>query len=133
MDDFVNLVNRYWDKQNPIVLAAFTLWKLNQIHPFINGNGRTARAAAYLVLCLKYEQWLPGEVILPELLKRDRADYVAALKKTDQLSRAGDPNFLNELCVLLDKLLSEQLSAFDTNGTQPPEVIAPALPAPDPT
>ena len=45
MDDFVNIVNRRWEKADPVWLAAYVLWRLNHIHPFINGNGRTARAA----------------------------------------------------------------------------------------
>jgi Fic family protein len=60
MEDFVNTVNREWEKSDPVVLAAYVLWGLNAIHPFINGNGRTARAACYFVLCLKAGQWLPG-------------------------------------------------------------------------
>ncbi|MBL8221394.1 MAG: Fic family protein, partial [Bryobacterales bacterium] len=27
------------------------MWRLNWIHPFFGGNGRTARSASYLVLC----------------------------------------------------------------------------------
>ena len=53
MDDFVNLVNRYWENEDPILLSAFVLWQLNVIHPFINGNGRTAHACCYFVLCVK--------------------------------------------------------------------------------
>ena len=45
MDDFVNNVNRSWENADPVVLATLVLWRLNNIHPFINGNGRTARAA----------------------------------------------------------------------------------------
>ncbi|MCY4556856.1 MAG: Fic family protein, partial [Chloroflexi bacterium] len=47
MDDFVNEVNRYWNDWDEVSLAAYVLWRLNWIHPFINGNGRTARAACY--------------------------------------------------------------------------------------
>ena len=46
MDDFVNEVNRHWLSVDSVVLAAYVLWRLNYIHPFINGNGRTARAAS---------------------------------------------------------------------------------------
>lgn len=53
MDDFVNEINRFWDIQDPLSLASHVLWRLNVIHPFIKGNGRTARAACYYVLCLK--------------------------------------------------------------------------------
>jgi Fic/DOC family len=44
MDDFVNTVNRTWEQTDPVVLATYVLWRVNNIHPFINGNGRTARA-----------------------------------------------------------------------------------------
>jgi len=64
-----------------VVLATFVLWKLNHIHPFINGNGRTARAASYYVLCLKNGGLLRGSPILPELLKQNRPEYIETLKK----------------------------------------------------
>ncbi|WP_413916694.1 Fic family protein [Candidatus Skiveiella danica] len=83
MDDFVNTVNRNWESADPVGLAAYVLWRLNHIHPFINGNGRTARAASYFVLCVKAGQWLPGTTILPELLRRERASYVTALQSAD--------------------------------------------------
>ena len=90
MDDFVNLVNRQWDSGDPVGLSAFVLWKLNHIHPFINGNGRTARAACYFVLCVKLGGWLEGDQILPELLRENRPEYVEALKKVDASLLAGD-------------------------------------------
>jgi len=89
MDDFVNTVNRRWDAADPVELAAFVLWKLNHIHPFINGNGRTARASCYFVLCVKLGGWLEGEHILPELLRSNREEYVEALKVADASLVAG--------------------------------------------
>jgi hypothetical protein len=106
MDDFINQVNWAWSGADPVALAAFVLWRVNAIPPFINGNGRTARAASYYVLCAKLGGWLPGEVILPELLKRERAAYVAALKEAD--SRA--PDGLAALHALMQRLLAEQLA-----------------------
>jgi len=113
MDDFVNEVNRGWSEVDPVVLATFVLWRLNHIHPFINGNGRTARAACYFVLCVTAGGWLPGETILPELIKRDRNDYVDALKKADQSFEKGKLE-LAALHELLQRLLEEQLADFDT-------------------
>src|SRR5260370_24324785 len=106
MDDFVNEVNRNWEKTDPVVLATFVLWRLNHIHPFINGNGRTARAAAYFVLCLKLGGLLPGEITLPELLKRDRVDYCAALQAADASLPTGSLD-LSQLHALMQKLLAE--------------------------
>lgn len=90
MDDFINMVNRQWETSDAVVLASFVLWRLNSIHPFINGNGRTARAACYLVLCVKAGGWLQGQEILPELLKKSRDEYVAALKIADASVLAGN-------------------------------------------
>lgn len=122
MDDFVNELNRRWhDDSDAVVLASFVLWRINHIHPFINGNGRTARAACYFVLCVAAGGWLPGEKILPELLRASRPDYVAALQLVDQSFLAGKLD-LKPLHSLLSKLLSEQLEsakiqvAPDANG-----------------
>jgi fido (protein-threonine AMPylation protein) len=109
MDDFVNQVNRWWESSDAVVLASYVLWRLNFIHPFINGNGRTARAISYFVLCVKSGGVLPGKVILPELLLRDRADYVAALQAVDQ-SVAGQLD-LTPLHALLSKLIDEQIKS----------------------
>ncbi len=108
MEMFVDEVNRNWDATDPVYLAAFVLWKLNWIHPFINGNGRTARVTAYLVLCLKAGQWLPGETLLPELIRQNRDMYVQALKAADASLPTGQLD-LTELHVLLTQLLSQQL------------------------
>ncbi|MBS1020488.1 Fic family protein [Gluconobacter cerinus] len=117
MDDFVDQVNRYWDEPDLAYQAAWILWRLNYIHPFINGNGRTARAIAYFVLCVRAEGPLPGEKILPALIKEHRAEYVAALRVADMSigSSPVDQSFnkksvqLEDLKDLIDQLLEEQI------------------------
>lgn len=108
MDDFVNTVNRGWETTDEVVLAAYVLWRMNYIHPFINGNGRTARAASYFVLCVKSGGWLRGDTILPELIRQNRDEYVAALKAADQSAASGTLD-LSVLHRLVSRLLSEQL------------------------
>ena len=115
MDDFVNEVNRYWDELDEVSLAAYVLWRLNWIHPFINGNGRTARAACYFALCVKLGGWLPGTIILPELLRRpeNRDRYVQALRHADTAEWNGDMHdFLSPMTRLLFELLHEQQSSI---------------------
>ena len=121
MNMFVDDVNRAWETADPVILAAYVLWRLNQIHPFINGNGRTARAACYFVLCMKAGGWLPGEPILPELIRANRDEYVAALKAADASAAAGVPD-LSVLHAFLTRLINEQLA-----GATPPSAPAPML------
>lgn len=133
MDDFINTVNRIWEATDEVVLAAFVLWRLNWIHPFINGNGRTARAASYFVLCLKAGRWLPGTSILPELIVRERVRYVEALRLVDQSVVAGALD-LGPLHVLLSELVAEQLNGAPAapvaSGAQPAAAAAPPAPVP---
>ncbi|MEO9574900.1 Fic family protein [Tateyamaria sp.] len=112
MDDFVNQVNRHWVEQDPLVLVAFVLWKLNFIHPFNNGNGRTARAACLFVLCVKLGGWLPGSPILPQLIRNNRDEYVGIMKRVDASALSGNLD-LTELHVFLGKLLDEQIKSAE--------------------
>ena len=129
MEDFINTTNRNWETTDPVVLGAFVLWRLNHIHPFINGNGRTARATCYFVICVKVGGWLPGTTILPELIRREHKDYVAALQHADASMKTGTLD-LGPLHALLTKLLEEQIKAAGVPPSPPP--AAPALPAPPP-
>ena len=122
MEDFVNLVNREWKNTDAVALASFVLWRLNWIHPFINGNGRTARAACYFVLCVKAQQWLPGTTILPELIRNERARYEEGLQHADQAYAAGTID-LTPIHALLSELLNNQI-----NGAAPPAAAVPGTP-----
>ncbi|MCW2310275.1 Fic family protein [Rhodobium gokarnense] len=111
MDDFVNYVNRIWETTDPVVLATYVLWRLNNIHPFVNGNGRTARAASYFVLCLKLGGWPKGSTILPELIRQNREEHCAALQKAhDSFNETGEPD-LADLHAIVSRLLQEQLNS----------------------
>jgi Fic family protein len=110
MSMFVDEVNRNWDAIDPVVLAALVLWRINYVHPFVNGNGRTARAACLYVLCLKSGGWLPGQPILPELLRANRPAYVAALQHAHTTYEAGNLD-LSLLHALLAQLINQQLAA----------------------
>jgi Fic/DOC family len=105
MEAFIDEVNRNWDRFDEVGLASYVLWQLNRIHPFINGNGRTARATCYFALCLKFKQWLPGKTILPELITHNRPEYVVALKDADKTGSLGS------LHNLLSRLLAEQIAS----------------------
>ena len=108
MDDFVDYINFFWERSAPTNLASFVLWRLNWIHPFINGNGRTARAACYFVLCVRSGGWLGGDNILPDLILQNRDRYVDALEKVDKTYKAGKLSTL-PLRMLIEELLNKQI------------------------
>ncbi|MEQ1717795.1 MAG: Fic family protein [Hyphomicrobium sp.] len=69
MDRFITTVQENWYVWSPTELAAYGLWRLNWIHPFVEGNGRTARATCYFLLCVRTGVVLGGKKIVPERIK----------------------------------------------------------------
>ena len=116
MNAFVNDVNHVWQQADALALAAFVLWRVNHIHPFINGNGRTARALCYYVVCVKSGGTLQGATRLPELIHQNRAEYVRLLREADAGDAASDPNFLNALHAFVTRLLEKQLQTAAPNS-----------------
>ncbi|HEX5431735.1 MAG TPA: Fic family protein, partial [Bryobacteraceae bacterium] len=76
-------------------------------HPFVEGNGRTARAACYYMLCMKAGRVLPGRKIVPERIRENRGPYYAALKTADRAWNDGRYE-IAELAVYLEGLLRDQ-------------------------
>ncbi|WP_346892929.1 Fic family protein [uncultured Roseibium sp.] len=120
MDDFVNQININISNADPVVLASFALWRLNWIHPFVNGNGRTARLTAYYILCMRAGGMIKGSNTLPELLSRKRGEendpYVRALKEVDASFKNGELD-LSPLHQLVSELLNEQLESANAAST----------------
>lgn len=110
MDQFISLIHENWDIiDHPTILPAYALWRMNWIHPFIEGNGRTARAACYYLICLRAGQLLPGKKIVPERIRENRVPYYAALQAADRHWEQGDFD-VSELADYLQGLLAAQLS-----------------------
>ena len=104
MDYFLEDLDEMWGGGAATTLGAFALWSINHIHPFVNGNGRTARAFCYYIMCVKLGSWLPGSVVIPIRLREPqyRTRYIECLQTADD----GDLQPLDEL---LTELLTEQL------------------------
>lgn len=109
MDRFVSNIQENWYVWTPTELAAYGLWRLNWVHPFIEGNGRTARAVCYYLLCVRSGMLLPGKKIVPERIKENRDGYVAALKSADQAWDEGHLDF-SDMEEYLATLTKAQLS-----------------------
>ncbi len=112
MDRFISFIHENWHSGAPTELAAYGLWRLNWIHPFIEGNGRTARAICYYLLCVRHGGLLPGRKIIPERIREDRQPYYAALRAADQAWDQGRLDLL-EMEAYLARLLEAQLQDED--------------------
>lgn len=93
MDRFISTVQENRCVWTPAELAAYGLWRLNRVYPFIEGNGRTARASCYYLPCLRSGTLLPGRKILPERIRENRDGYYIALNEADCAWENGHLDF----------------------------------------
>lgn len=80
---FLDWLNEPNSKQmNPVLVAGITHYEIVRIHPFIDGNGRTARTLATLVqLMQKFDT--KRFFALDDYYDSDRMAYYTALKSVD--------------------------------------------------
>ncbi len=107
---------------SPLHQAAYIMWRVNWIHPFAGGNGRTSRAASYLVLCARLGYRLPGTLTIPDQNVANRQPYYAALDAGDEAWSNGRVNVVVMETLLSDMLATQLLSVHQAaSNTVPPK------------
>lgn len=127
VENLCEYVNERWQDATAIHLAAYVMWRLNWIHPFADGNGRTSRIASFLVLAVKSGFLPPGKDTIPAQIQDDRRGYFAALDAADAAAREGRID-VSVMEGLLSGMLAKQLTSFyaeagglpPNNGGAPP-------------
>lgn len=110
VDEMCLYINSNWSKSG-LHLAAYAMWRLNWIHPFFGGNGRTARAFAYLVLCIREQLILPADSKnMPELIDENKGPYYSSLVEADQRYKASGQVDVGAMEEYLSNILALQLA-----------------------
>jgi Fic family protein len=100
----------------PVHLSSYLMWRMNWIHPFYGGNGRTARAVSYLILCARLGFVLPGTKAIPELIRDEPTPYYEALISADTSWSQGEMD-LSAMESLISGLLAAQLVQIHEQAT----------------
>jgi fido (protein-threonine AMPylation protein) len=111
IEEMCDYVNEHWEPSTPIHLAAYLMWRLNWIHPFADGNGRTSRILSYVVLSIRAGVVLPGTPTIPDQIVGNRGPYFDALDAADAAWKSGSLN-VSRMEELLGALLARQLAGF---------------------
>ena len=100
---------------HPVELAGQAHYRLVSIHPFVDGNGRTARLLMNLILMMS---GYPPAIIR----KRDRLAYIAALEKAQLGGSLEDYNKI--IIKAVDRSLDIYLKALEDKEEAPlPETV----------
>lgn len=79
LTEFCDHINDNWHERTAFYLSAYAMWRLNWIHPFTDGNGRTSRALSYALLNIKLGYVLPGTPTILQQIEEDNSHYIKAL------------------------------------------------------
>lgn len=108
--DMCNYVNENWSERSACHLSAYLMWRINWIHPFADGNGRTARVVSYVIMSIKLNALLPGNPTIPDMIASNKNSYYEALEKADQSWRVEEFD-ISAMEKLMERLLENQLQS----------------------
>ena len=111
VEDLCDYVNDHWQANSPIHLSSYVMCRLNWIHPFADGNGRTSRITSYVVLSISAGYVLPGTPTIPDQIVDNRTPYFNALDAADAAFAAGKID-VRKMEELVGGLLANQLATF---------------------
>ncbi len=115
VQELCDYINNNWHEQTAFHLASYIMWRLNWIHPFSDGNGRTSRMLSYVILCIKLGNILPGAPSIPQQIEKNRDPYYNALKEADKaLGEGGEFDFMAMEKMLKEMLANQLLSIIES-------------------
>lgn len=110
VEELLDWLNNSTDELYPVITAGILHYELVRIHPFVDGNGRTSRLMATLILS-NHKFNIHNYFTLDEYYNHDRQAYVDALNSADK--NQDLTNWLEYFCcgVLysIEKIKSEVL------------------------
>lgn len=110
VEEFCDAINDNFATATAIRLAAYALWRLNWIHPFVDGNGRTSRIVSHIVLNIRLGYLVPGEPTVPDLIAENKTPYYSALEAADASYSAGQQAFDTTDLSAVEDLISRHFS-----------------------
>ena len=109
VEEMCDYVNEHWNDASALHLASYVMWRLNWIHPFTDGNGRTSRMISYIVLSSNIRSILPGTPQIPDQITVNRNPYFSALETADKAWVDTNKIDVSAMEILLESMLARQL------------------------
>ena len=116
VEQMMEYLSDNWEHETPIHLSAYAMWRVNWIHPFYDGNGRTSRIFSYMILCAKMG-FVPAKGnAIPEQISANKQPYYEALEHADTHCQDGQVD-VSQMEDLLTGCLAEQLVGMHHQAT----------------
>jgi Fic family protein len=125
-EEMCDYVNENWDR-SAIHLASYVMWRLNWIHAFVDGNGRTTRTASFVLLCVRLGYRIPGTNTIPEQISRNKTPYYSALELADKAYENQKTIDVSAMEELVSGLLANQLAFILKEARAPQDDRQPSV------
>lgn len=124
MANLFNWMNEVKDKINPLILSSIFHYEFVFIHPFHDGNGRTARIWQTAIL----SQWEKAFTYLPieSMIKKNQEEYYAAIQNCN--NAGSSTKFIEFMLKIIDEavdgmILNQQETTQETTQKTTQEKI----------
>jgi len=107
MDNLFNWMNEVKEKVNPLILSSIFHYEFVFIHPFSDGNGRTARLWQTAIL----SDWEPAFKYMPieSMIRKNQDEYYEVIQNCNN---AGNSNeFIEFMLEMIDKTIDEMINS----------------------
>ena len=103
MDNLFNWMNETKDKINPLILSSIFHYEFVFIHPFHDGNGRTARLWQTGIL----SHWEKAFTYLPieSMIKKNQEEYYTAIQNCNNAGNSTE--FIEFMLKMIDNTIDE--------------------------
>ena len=103
MDNLFNWMNEVKDKINPLILSSIFHYEFVFIHPFHDGNGRTARIWQTAIL----SHWEKAFTYLPieGMIKKNQDEYYNAIQNCN--NNGNSTEFIEFMLKMIDNTIDE--------------------------
>ena len=92
MDMFLKALYEKWEDTHPVLLAAYAHKTLVDIHPFVDGNGRTARLLMNMIIVNRGYQI----ITIPPILRTEYINALESARRTNPLHMVAFDKFIAE-------------------------------------
>jgi len=106
---------------HPVVRASVLHFLIGYIHPFVDGNGRTARAIFYWYLLSK-DYWLVEYMSISRIIKKSPSQYAAAYLHSE-LDENDVTYFINYQLKALDQAYKELKEFLERKNREKKELL----------
>lgn len=109
MDNLFNWINEMKDTINPLILSSIFHYEFLFIHPFSDGNGRTARLWQTAILSdwEKAFQFMPIE----SMIKKNQNEYYNVIARCNNSGESTE--FIEFILKMIDKTIDEMINSKD--------------------